>query len=68
MLQLSASVSVVVRLRLCQCLYFFSDVQVTGVDAVCEQVLGAAGLTGAKHTVVGMEQLTVGRRRQQRAL
>ncbi len=40
------------------CLYFLCDVEVAGVDAVCEQILCAAALTGPKHTVVGVEQLT----------
>lgn len=44
------------------CLYFLCDVEVAGVDAVCEQILSAAALTGSKHTVVGLEQLTAGRR------
>lgn len=39
-------------------LYFLGDVQVTGVNAICEQILGAAALTGSKHTLVGLEQLT----------
>lgn len=42
------------------CLYFLCDVEVTGVNAVCEQILCAAALTGPKHTVVGLEQLTAG--------
>jgi len=42
--------------------YFLRDVEVTGVDAVPEQVLGAAALAGPEHTVVGLEQLTAGRR------
>lgn len=46
------------------CLYFLRDVEVAGVDAVCEQILCAAALTRAKHTVVGLEQLTAGRRAQ----
>lgn len=41
-------------------LYFFCDVEVTGVDAVGEQILGAAALTGAEHAVVGLEQLPAG--------
>lgn len=51
---------------ICACvyLYFLCDVEVTGVNAVCEQILGAAALTGPKHTVVGLEKLTAGRRRQ----
>lgn len=44
------------------CLYFLCDVEVAGVDAVYEQILCAAALTGPKHTVVGLEQLTAGRR------
>lgn len=40
--------------------YLLCDVGVARVDAVCEQVLGAAALTGAKHAVVGLEQLPAG--------
>lgn len=47
-------------------LYLLCDVQVAGVDAVCEQVLGAAALAGAEHAVVGLEQLTAGRRAHER--
>lgn len=47
-----------------ECLYFLCDVKVAGVDAVREQILCAAALTRAKHTVVGLEQLTAGRRAQ----
>lgn len=43
---------------MCECLYFLCDVQVAGVDAICEQILCAAALAGPKHTVVGLEQLT----------
>ena len=46
---------------LCACLYFLRDVQVAGVDAICEQILGAAALTGPEHTVVGLEKLTAGK-------
>lgn len=47
---------------LCACLYFLCDVEVTGVNAVCEQILGAAALTRPEHAVVGLEQLTAGRK------
>lgn len=43
------------------CLYLLCDIEVAGVDAVREQVLCAAALTGPKHTVVGLEQLAAGR-------
>lgn len=43
------------------CVYFLCDVKVTGVDAVCEQILCAAALTGPKYAVIGLEQLTAGR-------
>lgn len=41
-------------------LYLLCDVEVARVDAVREQILGAAALTGAKHAVVGLEQLPAG--------
>lgn len=50
------------HIHICVCLYLLRDVEVAGVDAVCEQILRAAALTGAKHTVVGLEQLTAERR------
>lgn len=42
------------------CFYLLCDVEVARVDAVCEQILCAAALTGAKHAVVGLEQLPAG--------
>lgn len=43
------------------CFYLLCDVEVARVNAVCEQILCAAALAGAKHTVVGLEQLPAGR-------
>lgn len=42
----------------CAFLHLLCDVKVAGVDAVSEQILCAAALTGPEHTVVGLEQLT----------
>lgn len=44
--------------------YFLCDVEVAGVDAVCEQILCAAALAGSEHAVVGLEQLTAGEERR----
>lgn len=46
-------------------MYLLCDVKVAGVIAVCEQVLGAAALTGPEHAVVGLEQLPAGGRSHQ---